>query len=422
MRRAREQAYEDREPAVLIVGGGHNGLCIAAKLRLLGVDALVVERLPRVGDVWRKRYSALALHNRLALNHLPCMPFPASWPQYPTKDMLGEWIESYATAMECNVWSDTEFVSGRYDERLGAWEARVRRNDGAERVFRPRHLVFANGVLGDPRIPTIPGLETFAGEVLHSHFFDSGAPWRGKRVLVLGAGNTAHDIAQDLHGHGANVKMVQRGSVTVFSVKAVNFNHAVHYTEGLPIDDADLIISAGTFPLNLRGFQLNTQRMLEVDKDLLAGLDARGFKTDIGEYGGGHQMKIRVRHGGYYLNVGCSDLIVSGEIGLLQWSDIDRFAECGALMKDGSVEKTDLLLIATGYQSPEEVVEKMLGSEIAAKIGPVWGPGPDGELNNMYKPTAQRGLWFSGGGFAQGRIWSHYIAMQIKAREAGIVP
>jgi putative flavoprotein involved in K+ transport len=421
VRREREQRYDDREPAVLIVGGGHNGLCIAAKLRLLGVDALVVERLPRVGDVWRKRYAALALHNKLALNHLPFMPFPTSWPQYPTKDMLGEWIESYATAMECNVWTNSAFVSGRYREDEGEWEALVRRADGSERVFRPRHLVFANGVLGEPRIPAIPGLDAFAGEVVHSHVFDSGAAWKGRNVMVLGAGNTAHDIAQDLHGHGARVTMVQRGSVTVFSVKAVSFNHAVHYTEGLPLDDADLVISAGTFPLNLRGYQLNVQRMLEIDRDLLEGLNARGFKTDIGDQGGGHQMKIRVRHGGYYLNVGCSDLIAGGEIGIRQWDDIVRFGREGAVMKDGSTEKADLLVIAAGYQSIEEVVETMLGSETAAKIGRIWGPGPDGELNNMYKPTAQKGLWFAGGGFAQGRIWSHYIALQIKARELGLV-
>src|SRR5207249_2363188 len=232
---------------------------------------------------------------------------------------------------------------------------------------------------------------------------------------------SAHDIAQDLHGHGAKVKMIQRGSITVFSVKAASLNHAIYYAEGLSLEDADLIASSNTFPVLLRGYQLGTQRMLQIDKQLLASLHDKGFKLDIGPEGGGHQMHVRKNHGGYYLNVGCSDLIVSGEIGLLHYEDIERFVADGALMKDGRLEKADLVVAATGYQSPSEVIRRLLGEEIAEKIGPVWGMDQGGEMCNMYKPTPQKGLWFIGGGFAQSRVWSHYVALQIKAREAGIV-
>ncbi|NDZ18777.1 monooxygenase [Variovorax sp. WS11] len=420
-RRSREQRYDERDPAVLVVGGGHNGLLVAARLRLLGVDALVVERLPNVGDVWRKRYSALALHNEIELNHMPYMPFPATWPKYLTKDMLGDWIDAYAKALECNVWTGTKFVQGSYDDARGVWTARVQRADGSERVLHPRHLVFANGIVGEPKMPDTPGLKDFKGQLVHAQGFDSGAPWRGKNVLVLGVGNSAHDIAQDLHGHGANVKMIQRSSITVFSVKAASINHAIYYNEGLTVDDCDLIATSGTFQVQLKGYQLGTQRMLEIDKDLLAGLRARGFKVDSGPQGGGHQMRVRNNHGGYYLNVGCSDLIVNGEIGLLHYEDIEQFVPEGALMKDGRVEKADLVVAATGYHPPHDVIRELLGEEIAGKIGPVWGLDKGGEMWNMYKPTPQKGLWFTGGGFAQGRVWSHYIALQIKAREAGIV-
>jgi putative flavoprotein involved in K+ transport len=386
-RREREQRYDEREPAVLVVGGGHNGLLIAARLRLLGVDALVVERLPNVGDVWRKRYGALALHNEIELNHLPYMPFPTSWPKYLPKDMLGDWLEAYAKAMECNVWTGTNFVQGRYDDKRGVWTARVRRADGSERVLHPRHLVFANGVVGEPRMPQVPGLQDFQGEVVHAQGFDSGAPWRGKNVLVLGVGNSAHDIAQDLHGHGARVKMIQRGSLTVFSVKAASINHSIYYTEGLPLEDCDLIATSNTFPVLLRGYQLSTQRMLEIDKELLAGLKAKGFKLDNGPQNGGHQMKVRAAHGGYYLNVGCSDLIINGEVGLLHYENLERFTAEGALMKDGSLEKADLIVCATGYQPPSEVIRDLLGEQIAQKIWQVWGMVSGGEMANMYNPT-----------------------------------
>jgi cation diffusion facilitator CzcD-associated flavoprotein CzcO len=270
-------------------------------------------------------------------------------------------------------------------------------------------------------MPDTPGLSEFKGELIHAQGFTSGAAWRGKNVLVLGVGNSAHDIAQDLQGHGANVKMVQRGSITVFSVKAASINHAIYYKEQLPIDDCDLIATSATAQVQLRGYKLATQRMLEIDKELLEGLRARGFKTDIGPEGGGHQMRIRQNHGGYYLNVGCSDLIASGDIGVVQYHDIERFGPTGALMKDGTIEQADLIVAATGYYPPADVIRDLLGDAIAKKIGPIWGMDKGGEMSNMYKPTPQKGLWFTGGGFAQGRVWSHYVALQIKAREAGLV-
>lgn len=422
-RHARELEYADREPTVLVVGGGHNGISTAAQLRMLGVDALVIDRLPQVGDVWRNRYASLALHNKIHLNHLPFMKFPETWPLFLTKDALGDWIEAYAKAMDVNVWTNTEFLGARWDQARQSWAATVRRADGSLRMFHPRHIVMANGgIVGRPNRPKFPGLEDFTGEIIHSHHYDSGAAYRGKKVLIVGVGNTAHDIAQDLHGYGVDVAMIQRSSITVFSVEAVTLNHALYYKGDTPLEDCDLIATSPCYPVALKGYQLNVQKMLEIDKDLLEGLRARGMKLDIGEDGGGHQMKIRKQHGGYYLNVGCSDLIVSGEVGLIQTDDVDRFVANGLRMKDGSVREADAVITATGYEAPTGEVARLFGQEIADKIGPIWGLDPkDHELQNMYKPTAQPGLWFLAGGFAQGRVWTRFIALQIKAREAGIV-
>ena len=419
--RARQVAYEERDPAVLVVGAGHAGLSTAAKLRMLGVDALTIDAKPRVGDVWRDRYHSLALHNQTTTNHLPYLPFPPHWPQYLPKDMVGGWLETYAWAMECNVWTSTLLTGGDYDDAKGVWNATLRKADGSERVIHPRHIVFANGIVGGPVRPNLPGLDAYRGTVMHTHDYGDGKAWSGKRVFVLGTGTSAHDVAQDLHESGAQVKMIQRGSTTVVSVKSAALNQALYHAENLTVEDADLISSVATNELLIRGFKLTTKRMIEMDHDMIEGLKARGFKIDFGPDLSGHQVKLRQRFGGYYLNCGASELIVDGSIGLLQWSDIDRFVSGGLVMKDGRTEEADLIVLATGYETEQEYIRRLMGNDIADKVGPIWGMDKDEELANMFKPTPQKGLWFIGGGFSHSRIYSHHLGLQIKARELGFI-
>ena len=419
--RLESQAYNDREPTVLIVGGGQSGLSVAASLVLLGIDTLLIDKYPRIGDSWRKRYHSLALHNITDLNNLPHLPFPPHWPSYLPKDMLGNWLEVYAQTMEINNWTNTELGSATYDASEARWTAVLRNNDGAERTVRPRHLIFANGLVGKPSMPDLPGLKDFKGKVMHTSAFSSGANWKGKRALVLGTGTSAHDVAQDLHSNGADTTIIQRGSTTVVSIDpSLTLTYGLY--DGITIDDGDLLSSINTLPVAKRNFKQVTARMVDLDKKLIEGLIARGFKWDKGDDDTGYQLKIRTRYGGYYLNAGCSELIVSGDIGLLQFDQIERFAPEGALMKDGSLKPADLLIMGTGYVPQEVVVQELLGTDIAEKIGPVWGIAPDGEMNNMWRRTAQEGLWFVGGSFTNCRIYSRYVAMQIKAIEEGLVP
>ena len=419
--RTRERAFEDRDPVVIVVGAGQNGLAVAARLKQQEIDTLVVDKYPRIGDNWRVRYHSLALHNQIHVNHLPYMPFPPSWPKYIPKDMLGNWLEMYAEAMQLNCWSGTEFTKGSYDPATKRWTVTLKRADGSERVMHPHHVIFSNGTSGIARIPDLPGLKDFAGDVFHSHGFKNGAPWSGKKAMVLGTGNSGHDIAQDLYSNQVDTTIIQRGSTTVVSIDpSAKLNYAL-YEEGPSLEDCDLIATATTYPLLIRAYQAATKRMVGLDKDLIAALKARGFKYDLGEDETGHQMKYRRRGGGYYLNAGCSDLIIEKEIGLMQFDDIEKFVPEGALMKDGTIRKADLLVLATGYHPQQEVVRRLMGDEIADRVGQVWGVGPNGELANMWSRTPQPGLWFMGGSLAQSRIYSHYVALQIKALELGLI-
>jgi cation diffusion facilitator CzcD-associated flavoprotein CzcO len=411
--------YADRDPTVLVIGGGQSGLCIAARLKQLNVDTLIVDREARIGDNWRKRYHALTLHNQVQVNHLPYMLFPPNWPTYIPKDKLANWFEAYVDGMELNFWTQTEFESGTYDEAQGRWTVTLRRN-GEKRVMHPRHVVLATGVSGISNIPDIAGLKNFAGKVLHSSGYDDGENWKGKRALVIGTGNSGHDIAQDLHSSGAAVTLVQRSSTLVVSIEPSAQLVYAPYNEGT-LDDNDLI--AISFPLKLarKSHALTCDKSRELDTELLEGLQRAGFKLDFGEDNTGWQFKYLTRGGGYYFNVGCSDLIVKGEITLKQFADIETFAAEGAVMKDGSTIAADLIVLATGYKRQEELVKKLFGEAAANRVGTIWGFGENQELRNMYVRTGQPGLWFIAGGLAQCRIGSKQLALQIKAIEEGIL-
>mgnify|MGYP003700656921 CR=1 FL=1 len=419
--RRKAQTYDDRDPTVLVVGGAQCGLSIAARLNQVGVDALVVERWPRIGDSWRKRYHSLALHNSIEVNNLPYMPFPPTWPNYIPKDMLGLWFEMYAQVMEINHWTNTEFVKGEWDDAAKCWTATLKFADGGERVMRPRHIVFANGVSSYPLIPDIPGLDSFKGEVIHSEGFDSGAPYAGKKAIVIGTGSSANDIALDLHSFGCETTIVQRGSTTVVSIDpSAKLNYAL-YDEGLPVADCDLIGGAATPPMVVKAYQLAVKRMMELDRDMIAGLKGIGFKFDIGEDETGHQMKYRRRGGGYNLDAGSSALMIKGEIGLLHNERIERYCPEGALLDDGTVVPADVIVLGTGYYPQGELVRRALGEAMVEKIGPIWGEDKDGELANMYKRTPQEGMWFIAGSLTQARVYSKYLALQIKAQEEGLI-
>ncbi|WP_416897017.1 MAG: flavin-containing monooxygenase [Minwuia sp.] len=413
-------AYEDRDPAVLIVGGGQAGLDIAARLGALGVDALVVDSHERIGDNWRKRYHALTLHNQVQVNHMPYMPFPPGWPTYIPKDKLANWFEAYVDAMEINYWPSTTFHGAERDVAAGCWTARVER-DGAARTLRPRHIVMATGVSGIPNRPEIPALADFEGPVLHSSAYQDGEDWAGRSAVVIGTGNSGHDISHDLASSGAEVTLVQRSPTLIVNIEpSAQLPYAL-YDEGPPLEDCDLIVLSTPTALSKRTHRMLTKKARELDRELLDGLTAKGFRLDDGPDGTGWQFKYLTRGGGYYFNVGASDMIVRDEIGLAQFGDIEGFGPRSVRI-GGEERDCDLVVLATGYQPQEMLVERLFGAEVTERVGPIWGFGDGEELRNMYVRTPQPGLFFIAGSLAQCRINSKYLALQIQAVEAGMIP
>lgn len=193
------------------------------------------------------------------------------------------------------------------------------------------------------------------------------------------------------------------------------------YDEGPSLEDCDIIAASMPLPLAKRTHVLLTEQSKTFDRELLDGLQRVGFKLDFGEDGTGWQFKYLTRDGGYYFNVGCSDLLVRGDIRLIQFSDIATFAAQGAQMRSGEAISADLIVLATGYKGQRYLVQKLFGDDIAARVGPIWGFGDNQELRNMFTRTAQPGLWFIAGSLAQCRIYSKYLALQIKACEVRLL-
>lgn len=421
-RRTERAKFLDREPAVLVVGAGHAGLSVAARLGQLDVDTLVVDREKRAGDNWRLRYHALRLHNTYHSNHLPYLEYPPTWQQYLPKDRVANWLEAYVDFMDIQLWTETDFQGADWDAAAGCWNARVKRADGSVRTLRPRHIIMGTSVSGAPKRPAIPTLERFAGPVMHTSEFSDGARWRGKNVLILGTGTSAHDVAQDLHGHGAKATLVQRSPTLVVQVEpSAQIYDYVFLEKSTPLADRDLIATSIPKTVMLEAHRRTTKKAEELDAPLLRGLERIGFRLSSGIDGTGWPLLFRERGGGYYFNVGCSDLLVKGEVGLIQYADLEAFAPEGARMKDGRVVPADLVVLATGFEGHDHTVRTLFGAEVAQRVGQIWGFHPvRQELANMWTRTPQQGLWFTGGAFSLCRAYSKYLALQIKGAELGI--
>lgn len=423
-----------RQPYCLIVGGGQGGLALGARLRRLGVPTIIIDKNARPGDSWRKRYKSLVLHDPVWYDHLPYLPFPDDWPIFTPKDKLADWLESYATIMELNYWGSSECRSARYDEAAGEWRVRVARS-GGEVELRPKQLVLATGAYGFPARIDLAGAERFGGQIMHSSDYQSGEAYKGRRAIVIGANTSAHDVCADLWRHGAHVTMIQRSPTTVVKWRTLlELGFASLYSEqalrsGLTTEIADLLFASVPFAVMAKQQTTLYAEIARRDAEFYEALRKAGFLLDFGEDGSGLMMKALRRAAGYYIDVGASELIIKAEIGLRSGVGIAELRERSVVLSDGSTLEADLIVQATGYVSLDATTARLISPEVAAKVGACWGlgsntkgdPGPwEGELRNMWKPTRQQGLWFHGGNLHLSRHYSKVVALQIKARQAGL--
>ena len=422
-----------QQPYCVIVGGGQGGIGLAARLKRIGVPAIVIEKNRRAGDSWRKRYQSLVLHDPVWYDHMPYLPFPEHWPVFSPKDRIGDWLEMYAKVMELDYWSATECVGAKYDSEKSVWEVKVKR-DQTLLTLKPKHLILATGMSGVPNVPKIAGAASFQGVQCHSSRHQGGEGWQGKECVVVGSGTSAHDICADLWEHGAHVTMIQRApAIVVRSATLMDLAWGKLYSEaaleaGITTDLADLSVASVPFKVLPELQKPIYEEIAKRDADLYEGLEKAGFQFDFGADGSGIHSTYLRRGAGYYIEVGASQMIIEGKVKLARGS-LARINEKSVQLENHVALPADLIVYATGYGSMNGWAAQLISQEVAERVGICWGlgsgtkndPGPwEGELRNMWKPTAQPGLWFHGGNLMQSRHYSLYLALQLKARLEGI--
>jgi len=423
-----------KQPYVVIVGGGQAGIILGARLRKLGVPAIIIEKNARAGDSWRNRYKSLCLHDPVWYDHLPYMPFPDDWPVFAPKDKVGDWLEMYTKVMELNYWHSTSCKKASYNEKRGEWEVTVER-EGREVTLRPKELVIALGVSGYPNLPTIEGADSFEGDQFHSSKFPGAENYRGKKAVVLGSNNSAHDICAALWEEDVDVTMIQRSSTHIApSESLMELALGGLYSEqavksGIDHHKADLIFASVPYKI-MHSFHIPVyEEMKKRDADLYARLEQAGFMLDFGVDGSGLFMKYLRRGSGYYIDVGASELVADGRVKLKSGVNIVKINSKSVVLSDGTELEADLIIYATGYGSMNQWLADLISPEVADKLGKVWGlgsdtpkdPGPwEGELRNMWKPTQVPHLWVQGGNLHQNRHYSQFMGLQLKARYEGL--
>ncbi|KAF8251386.1 FAD/NAD(P)-binding domain-containing protein [Wilcoxina mikolae CBS 423.85] len=390
----------------------------------MGIQTLVVDRNKRVGDNWRKRYHQLVLHDPVQYDHMPYLNFPANWPTFTPKDKLGDWFEFYASALELNVWTESEISASSYDEKSGHWNITISRPSGT-RELQPRHIILATGHSGEPNVPDID-TSSFKGDVIcHSSAFPGAKrDGAGRKAVVVGCCNSGHDIAQGYYEKGYDVTIVQRSSTYVMSSEngLGVLLKGLYDEDGPPVEDADLLFMANPIPLFKRNQIYVTQEIERRDAPILDGLVKAGFTLDKGPDDSGFFMKYLERGGGYYLDVGASHLIATSGIKIKKISSISEITPNGIRFDEASgFLEADEIVFATGYANMKTTAEKILGKEVVEGVEEVWGvDGESGEIRGMWK-MARPGLWFMGGNLALTRWFSRMVAIGVAAREGGLV-
>lgn len=307
--------------ATLIIGAGPAGLAVAEKLRAIDEPFAIVERGDNVGSAWRRHYEALRLHTDRDHSSLPGQGWPEHTPRYPTRDQFLDYLQAYADRIEAKPFFGQEICLCQPTPE--GW----RTESSTGRIFESRRVVVATGASTNPHVPAWPGLETFAGRVLHSSDYTNGGHFARQRVLVVGFGNSAGEIAKDLVAHGADVTMSVRGEVNVLPQEVI----------GVPVLALGIPLAALPIPVS----DALTTPLLRRTVGDLGKLGLR--RSQLGPF-----EEIRERGRIPLIDSGTLALIRDGKISIRP--GLTRYDGDRVVFDDGSSEVFSAVVLGTGFR------------------------------------------------------------------------
>ncbi|EAW12081.1 flavin-containing monooxygenase [Aspergillus clavatus NRRL 1] len=400
----------------VIVGAGHSGLNTAGRLLALGVSYLVLDRNMSVGDNWRHRYDSAKLHTIRDYSHLPFeRTFADKQYEWLTKDDLADGFAGWVKRFHINVWTSSELCSGTWDELHREWTLKINAGEETIKTVTCRHVVLATGgTCEKPMIPSFSGQHNFKGLIQHSIDYRNAWDWKGQRGVIVGAANTAHDIAEDMLNAGlASVTMIQRSRTYVQPQEYLLNAWKPIYNENTPQDISDRVLYAGPIAVSRLTTMAALNSQAESQPERFVALERAGFKT---EQFGDIVYLLNERFGGHYVDIGVSDKIARGLIKVKSDSAPVSYTEEGLLFEDGTRLPADVIVFATGYTGTlRDSVRDLFGDKIHAQVEEYWGLDQEGEIRGAYVPTGHPGLWYVGGGLGQVRFFARFVAMQIFA-------
>ena len=316
----------ERQVNNLIIGAGPAGLATAGRMRKKGLDFVLIEQSDKISSSWHGHYDRLCLHTVRELSHLPHLPIPDSYPRYlPRLDLIkyfDSYVEHFKIKAELNTKLNTVFKNPQ-----GDWECKIS-HAGEDKTIIAKHVVFATGVNRVPHKPTWDGLDSFQGEIVHSRNYKRPNPFVGKKVLVIGFGNTGAEIALDLAENNIECAVVIRSEINVVP-RDLN---------GRPTQLTGKMLEK--FPFGL-GDWLGTQ----IRKVYYGDLTPYGIKPS--KLPPAAQLKKTGKTP--VIDLGTIQMIKEGKIKV--FGDIEKFSADSVHFTDGKVEAFDALILATGYQA-----------------------------------------------------------------------
>jgi cation diffusion facilitator CzcD-associated flavoprotein CzcO len=309
------------ESDVLIIGAGPAGLATAGSLAQRGMQARVIEGAAEVGASWRGHYDRLHLHTLKTWSAMPGMRFPPTTPRYPSRQQMIDYLEAYASRFGIRPDLGQQVLQIKAED--DGWSAFT----ASGKTYRARRLVIATGANRVPRMPAVDGQQLFAGTVLHSQAYRNAAAFSGRRVLVVGLGNSGAEIALDLAQHGVGVALSVRSpqNIVYRDVLGVPVQLTALLLSRLPASWSDAVSSA------LRDLTVGDLRRWGIRTPALAPM------RQVREYGRAP-----------LIDSGTVACIKRGEIGV--HPGLARFLPHGVAFDDGSEAAFDAVIFATGYQ------------------------------------------------------------------------